>query len=145
MTSKKRKKTDKPIWKVVGTLECGCPKTQDDWNKMCGACTHLDDPCEGVSCGSDANECEYFSRINMFGALPDLPSYEDGESHNTCCVCGHSLLDHIDEDYGWRCHRLGKDGYQCECYLRKVRGEGDKKFYSLSRRVAEMKKELEMI
>lgn len=62
---------------------------------------------------------------------------------DVCCVCGHGLSSHIDEDYGWRCHSLGPDGFQCECYLRKVRGEGDKKFYSLARRTAEMKKELE--
>jgi len=60
-----------------------------------------------------------------------------------CCVCGHGLPAHIDEGCGWRCHSLGPDGFQCECYLRKIRGEGGKNFYSLARRVAEMKKELE--
>lgn len=68
---------------------------------------------------------------------------------DVCCVCGHGLSAHLDEGDGWRCHSLGPDGFQCECYLRKGRGEieelliGDKNFYSLARRVAEMKKELE--
>ncbi len=38
-----------------------------------------------------------------------------------CCVCGHQLNDHLDESNGWRCHSLGQDYYQCECWLRKDR------------------------
>ena len=53
-----------------------------------------------------------------------------------CCVCGHHLGTHIDEGDGWRCHSLGEDGYQCECYLRK-RGDRDIRFYSLERRISE--------
>jgi hypothetical protein len=42
-----------------------------------------------------------------------------------CCVCGHPLEFHIDEKRvgdeiipgWWRCHRLARDGYQCECRL----------------------------
>lgn len=39
----------------------------------------------------------------------------------TCCVCGHHLSSHIDEGDGFRCHCLGQDYYQCECFLRKNR------------------------
>lgn len=59
-----------------------------------------------------------------------------------CCVCGHPLSMHIDEGDGWRCHALGPDGYQCECFLRKGKAKGDISYYSLERRVEEFKKEL---
>ncbi len=38
-----------------------------------------------------------------------------------CCVCHHNLITHIDEGNGWRCHSIGADLYQCECFLRKGR------------------------
>ena len=60
-----------------------------------------------------------------------------------CCVCGHKLRSHIDEGDGWRCHSLGSDGLQCECFLRKDRAEGDIEYYELSRRIGEIKKTLE--
>lgn len=61
---------------------------------------------------------------------------------NICCVCGHPLEDHIDEGDGWRCHCLGPDTNQCECYLRKDRAEGDIRYYDLDRRIAEVCEEL---
>lgn len=58
-----------------------------------------------------------------------------------CCVCGHLLSHHIDETNGWRCHSLGPDFYQCECFLRKkyddIRGYDVKK--RLSEQLAERK------
>jgi len=57
-----------------------------------------------------------------------------------CCVCGHKLSVHIDEGEGWRCHSLGSDGFQCECFLRKDRAEGNMEYYELSRRIEEFKK-----
>lgn len=44
---------------------------------------------------------------------------------NTCCVCGHPLSSHIDEGDGWRCHSLAQDFFQCECFLRKGRYDGN--------------------
>ena len=41
---------------------------------------------------------------------------------NVCCVCGNKICNHVDEGTGWRCHALGLDAYQCECFLRKDRG-----------------------
>lgn len=60
-----------------------------------------------------------------------------------CCACGHSLDSHIEEKAGWRCHSLGPDGYQCECFLRKGRYEEGLEGYNLARRVEQHKKELE--
>lgn len=62
---------------------------------------------------------------------------------NVCVSCGHKLSMHIDEGDGWRCHSLGPDLHQCECYLRKNRAEGDISFYDLKERVKEMKEHLE--
>ncbi len=62
---------------------------------------------------------------------------------NVCVLCGHKLSMHIDEGDGWRCHSLGPDFHQCECYLRKNRAEGDISFYDLKERVKEMKERLE--
>lgn len=59
-----------------------------------------------------------------------------------CIVCGHPLSAHIDEGDGWRCHCLGEDLKQCECFLRKDKANGDIKYYSLERRVKETLKEL---
>jgi hypothetical protein len=59
-----------------------------------------------------------------------------------CCVCGHPLKDHVDEGDGWRCHCLGPDTYQCECWLRRDRAEGDIKYYDLDRRAVEALDEL---
>lgn len=58
-----------------------------------------------------------------------------------CCVCGHPLSSHIDEGNGWRCHSLGGDGYQCECWLRKAHAN-DKEYYNIEERIKEMSKEL---
>ena len=43
----------------------------------------------------------------------DLDTIPEG----ICCVCGHQLSSHVDEDKYWRCHSLSKDVYQCECRL----------------------------
>lgn len=59
-----------------------------------------------------------------------------------CCVCAHTLDMHIDEGSGWRCHALGSDGYQCECWLRKGRYESIRG-YSLGTRVQQHLEELE--
>ena len=66
------------------------------------------------------------------------------EKSDTCVVCGHKLSVHIDEGDGWRCHSFGPDLSQCECFLRKNRDffDVDLEFYSLEKRVEEMKKEL---
>jgi hypothetical protein len=45
-----------------------------------------------------------------------------GKIVRRCCICEHDLCNHIDEGTGWRCHALGQDAYQCECFLRKERG-----------------------
>jgi len=65
------------------------------------------------------------------------------EKKKICCVCSHELSIHFDEVTGWRCHALGQDGYQCECWLRKERYasiEG----YDLFTRIEEMKEELSL-
>ncbi len=65
-----------------------------------------------------------------------------------CIVCGHKLCDHIDEGNGWRCHSLGVDTRQCECFLRKHRdlfGEVSLDYYSVQRRVEEAEKEIERL
>lgn len=53
----------------------------------------------------------------------------------TCCICGHSLDHHLDEGEGWRCHSLGQDGFQCECWLRKDEIADTKLFYDLKNRI----------
>jgi len=67
-------------------------------------------------------------------------------SEGICCVCGHKLSNHIDEGNGWRCHSLGHDAFQCECYLRKDRDTfSDDKgldYYDLKKRIKESLKEL---
>jgi hypothetical protein len=59
-----------------------------------------------------------------------------------CSVCGHKLASHISEGDGWRCHSIGQDCYQCECFLRR-RAESSyrgviqfigKDFYDLEKR-----------
>lgn len=64
---------------------------------------------------------------------------------NICCLCRHEFRFHVDEGNGWRCHCLGYDGFQCECWLRKDHGDGDIKFYDLKSRIEEHIKELESI
>jgi hypothetical protein len=59
-----------------------------------------------------------------------------------CCVCHHRLDTHIDEGAGWRCHALGGDGYQCECWLRKDRAEDDISYYDFEERMKEHLSEL---
>ena len=63
------------------------------------------------------------------------------EKYGVCCVCFHDLSHHIDEGEGWRCHWLGRDGYQCECYLRKDK-DISIKTYDLKARIEEHRKEL---
>jgi hypothetical protein len=60
---------------------------------------------------------------------------------NICCCCGHSLDHHVDEGTGWRCHSLGRDFYQCECFLRKDRYEDGIKGYDLQKRIDSYEKE----
>ena len=60
---------------------------------------------------------------------------------DTCIVCGHPLSAHLDEGNGWRCHCLGADLKQCECFLRK-RAEGIE-YYSYEKRVEQTLKEIE--
>jgi len=67
------------------------------------------------------------------------------KNKNICCVCGHELAIHFDEGKGWRCHSLGRDGYQCECWLRKNQAKGNILFFDLNLRVKEQIKELEKI
>ncbi|KXA88567.1 hypothetical protein AKJ57_06700 [candidate division MSBL1 archaeon SCGC-AAA259A05] len=62
-----------------------------------------------------------------------------------CCACGHELSVHIDEGDGWRSHLLDPGGFQCECYLRKGRADGDIEFYSLERRKKRFLEELEKV
>jgi len=52
-----------------------------------------------------------------------------------CVCCGHKLDHHIDERDGWRCHSLGSDFYQCECFLRKGRYDNGIDGYDLRSRV----------
>jgi len=61
---------------------------------------------------------------------------------NVCCVCGHDLGYHIDDNDYWRCHSLGADGWQCECILRKNRAENNISYYDLSRRAMKQMEEL---
>lgn len=60
----------------------------------------------------------------------------------TCTVCGHPLCAHIDEGEGWRCHCIGADTYQCECYLRKAKADGVISWYDLHLRMKEAKLEM---
>lgn len=53
-----------------------------------------------------------------------------------CCVCGHDLDWHIDEEKWWRCHLLGADYYQCECRLLKIHGR-KKNDYNVEKRARE--------
>lgn len=65
------------------------------------------------------------------------------EDDPVCCACHHKLSSHIDEGDGWRCHSLGQDALQCECFLRKDRTEQDGiSFYDLKKRKTAMLKEL---
>lgn len=59
-----------------------------------------------------------------------------------CCLCIHKLSSHIDEGDGWRCHSLGQDAFQCECFLRKDRAENNIQYYNLKKRKNEMLKEI---
>jgi uncharacterized radical SAM superfamily Fe-S cluster-containing enzyme len=64
----------------------------------------------------------------------------------TCCVCGHSLKSHIDEETGWRCHSVATaDSYQCECFLRKDRAEKNIEYYDLKRRIEENPDQIEKV
>ena len=74
----------------------------------------------------------------------DVLRKEDLSEGRMCCVCGHSLLGHIAEPGGWRCHSTAtQDSLQCECFLRKEQCDGEGiDFYSLSRRRELTKKTL---
>lgn len=56
-----------------------------------------------------------------------------------CCVCGHPLDSHIEEQAVWRCQIVGGDGFQCECGLNKARAFFDKEYYCLHQRVEKKK------
>lgn len=62
---------------------------------------------------------------------------------DTCCVCGHLLKSHLIEKGGWRCHTLGPDAYQCECFLRIGRYDEGLEGYGLEKRVKQHRLELE--
>ncbi len=62
-----------------------------------------------------------------------------------CCVCEHELVLHLDEGDGWRCHSLGKDGYQCECWLRKKHSGEDLSYYDLKLRIENQIEDLNKI
>lgn len=51
-----------------------------------------------------------------------------------CAVCGHLLEHHVFEKTGWRCHGIGHDSLQCECFLRATRAEGNISYYDLLKR-----------
>ena len=36
---------------------------------------------------------------------------------NICCICGHTLHEHFEEEKWFRCHAIGTDCYQCECRI----------------------------
>lgn len=63
--------------------------------------------------------------MNDFLNIPD----------DVCCCCGHKLKNHIDEGDGWRCHNLGQDWYQCECFLRKSQTDNEIKGFDLKLRL----------
>lgn len=73
-----------------------------------------------------------------------LKRYENIEP-GICCVCGHDLDFHIDEGDGWRCHSLGDDWFQCECWLRKDEIADTKLFYDLKNRIDNNEEHQEMI
>jgi hypothetical protein len=60
----------------------------------------------------------------------------------TCCCCGHKLGQHIPETEGFRCHCLGSDGYQCECFLRYGRYAEGLAGYDLKKRIQKFIEEL---
>ena len=64
-----------------------------------------------------------------------LQKIEEKIPEDICCCCGHKLGSHLDEGDGWRCHSLGSDFYQCECFLRKNRYEEGLKGYDLKARI----------
>lgn len=77
----------------------------------------------------------------VFTEIDEIPD-------EVCCVCGHSLRSHVDEDSVWRCHSLGQDFYQCECALRKdravlMRPEDPVSYYDLKRRIKKQVEEAE--
>jgi hypothetical protein len=59
-----------------------------------------------------------------------------------CCCCLHNITSHLDEGDGWRCHSLGQDAFQCECFLRKDKAENDVQYYNLEKRKIQMLKEI---
>lgn len=77
----------------------------------------------------------------LFDLIYALTMWKGSEKveKDVCVVCGHNLSCHIDEGDGWRCHALGPDLKQCECFLRKRKGLGevDLDYYSLKRRIEE--------
>lgn len=81
----------------------------------------------------------------VFDLIYALAAWKGSEKseRDVCVVCGHSLSSHVDEGDGWRCHSLGPDLKQCECFLRKRKdlGEVDLNYYSLGRRLEEALKD----
>ena len=67
----------------------------------------------------------------------DLDNIPEG----ICCVCGHKLSSHINENEYWRCHSLSKDCYQCECRLMKVEETDKLEDYDLKLRMLKHRKE----
>ena len=61
-----------------------------------------------------------------------------------CCVCGHRLSSHIDEQEWWRCHSLDAAAYQCECRLLKEDNWGKNQLsdFDLGTRIERSRKEL---
>jgi hypothetical protein len=59
------------------------------------------------------------------------------ENLEICVVCGHLLGHHVFEKTGWRCHGIGHDSLQCECFLRATRAEGNIAYYDLIKRQKE--------
>ena len=59
-----------------------------------------------------------------------------------CCVCGHPLSTHINENNGmFRCHALGTDLYQCECHLIKFYENDKLEEFDLKGRMEKHRKE----
>ena len=60
-----------------------------------------------------------------------------------CCICGHKLSAHVDEDEYWRCHLLAQDVYQCECRLVKETDIDKLEDFDLKKRMLKHRKEFE--
>lgn len=63
--------------------------------------------------------------------------YSSIHQKGKCIVCTCSLTSHIDEGTGWRCHSLGADLSQCECFLRKREPKDELDYYDIRKRCDE--------